>query len=280
MTIAQTPRNAAHILQTRLAGLPAPKTALLLGSGLNPISEALTESVSVPYTDIPGFPQCSTPGHLGMLSVGFLGTQAPVLCLSGRPHVYEGATPSDIRHFIRTCRELGCERILITNAAGSLRPSVPPGELVITTDHINGMGFNPLVGEKSLTYGPRFLDMSNLYSPALRATAQRVATSKGLVLHEGVFAGMLGPCFETPAEIKMLKLLGADTVAMSLIPEAIVAHHCGMQVLALSVITNLAAGLTDDTLSHEDTLNQATKASNKLRVLLTSLAPALEQHAG
>lgn len=280
MTPTPSPLDAARSLQKKLSGLPAPKTALLLGSGLNPIAETITGAVTVPYTDIPGFPQCSTPGHLGMLSVGFLDTQAPVLCLSGRPHAYEGATPADFRHFIRTCRELGCERILITNAAGSLRPSVPPGELVMTTDHINAMGFNPLVGEQNTAYGPRFLDMSNLYSPALRATAQRVATSKDLVLHEGVFAGMLGPCFETPAEIKMLKTLGADTVAMSLVPESIVAHHCGMQVLALSVITNFAAGLTNETLSHEDTLNQAAKASSKLRVLLTSLAPALEQHAG
>jgi inosine/guanosine/xanthosine phosphorylase family protein len=213
-----------------------------------------------------------------MLSVGFLNTRRPVLCLSGRPHAYEGATPADIRYFIRTCRELGCERILITNAAGSLRSSVPPGELVITKDHINCMGFNPLVGEKESSYGPRFLDMSNLYNPALRATALRVAESTGVLLHEGVFAGMLGPSFETPAEIKMLRTLGADTVAMSLIPEAIVAHHCGMEVLALSVVTNLAAGLTPNSLSHEDTLEQATQASSKLQVLLTDLIPALEQH--
>lgn len=276
MTDAPILASTRH-LRPLLSGLPAPQTALLLGSGLNHLAETLTETITVPYHTIPGFPQCTTPGHRGTLSLGFLNTRTPVLCLSGRPHAYEGATAADIRYFVRTFRELGCERILITNAAGSLCEAIPPGELVMTKDHINCMGFNPLVGRNEETSGPRFIDMSDLYRSSLRATALRVAESAGIVLHEGVFAGMLGPSFETPAEINMLRKLGADTVAMSLIPEAMVAHHCGMAVLAISVITNLAAGLTANPLSHEETLSQAAAASKKLATLLAALIPALEQ---
>jgi xanthosine phosphorylase len=199
--------------------------------------------------------------------------------MQGRVHFYEGMQPRDLRGFVRTLKRIGCDALLITNAAGSLRPGIGPGSLMAITDHINLMGVNPLAGPNDDSYGPRFPPMDDAYDPALRALLRKAAERLGLTLHEGVYLACLGPSFETPAEIRAFAALGADAVGMSTVPEVIVARHCGMRVAAVSVITNLAAGLGDAGHGHEQTIAHANGAVAALSRLATAFLEAYDREA-
>lgn len=245
-----------------------PRLAIILGSGLGKLTEQLTNSVKIPYEEIPNFPTCGVQGHGGALHIGYLGS-IPVACLAGRIHLYEGIDGIEIKKFVRTMKLLGCKTLMVTNSAGSIDPSISVGNLMLVKDHINFQFRNPLIGKNDEEYGPRFPGMDATYDKELRTYLKKVAQEKNISLSEGVFGGTLGPSFETPAEVQMLSILGVKAVAMSLISEVIVARHCGMRVVAISAITNLAAGLYQGgELSHEVTLNGAKVASKNLITLI------------
>jgi xanthosine phosphorylase len=265
-----SPHDAARVIAARACEF-LPRVGLILGSGLAPLADAIEAPTAIGYGELRGFPQPSVEGHVGRLVLGRLGGQ-PVACLQGRVHVYEGARPEAIRLLVRTLKLIGCGILVATNAAGSLRTEAGPGSLMMLTDHINLLPFNPLVGANDEAFGPRFTAMEEAYDPALRALLRRAAGDCGVTLHEGVYAACLGPSFETPAEVRMLGRLGADAVGMSTVPEVIVARHCGLRVAAVSVITNLAAGLGSEPLSHAQTLTEAAHAGADLtRVLVRFL---------
>jgi inosine/guanosine/xanthosine phosphorylase family protein len=251
-----------------------PKTALVLGSGLGGFAEQLTDAQSVPYGDIPGFPDATVSGHDGRLLVGRIG-RTPLAVMAGRFHLYEGHAPQTVAVPIRILRKLGAERLILTNAAGGLKPELTAGTLMIVEDHINFSGTNPLIGPNDESLGPRFPDMSKAYDPRLRALFAEAAREAGVTVKSGVYLYTLGPNFETPAEVRMFAALGADAVGMSTVPECLAARHCGMQVAALSLITNLAAGLGEEPLSHEETLAQARNAYHRVETLLLTFLAKL-----
>jgi purine-nucleoside phosphorylase len=250
----------------RRAGAPAPRLGLVLGSGLGPVAEAVSEAVAIPYGEIPGFPQPSIEGHDGRLVLGRLGG-LPVAVLQGRAHYYERGRADAMRTPLAALAGLGCQMLLLTNAAGSLRRSVGPGSLMLIADHINFGGANPLIG---VTDGSQFVDMSAAYDPALRRIMLDAAAGLDMILPTGTYMWFSGPSFETPAEIRAAGLLGADAVGMSTVPEAILARHAGLRVAAISIITNLAAGMDDAGLSHETTMAQAAEGAAALRRLVVA----------
>jgi len=261
----------ADAIRTAVAGA-FPKTALVLGSGLGPLAEKIEDVTDVPYGRIPGFPVPTVAGHEGRLRVGRLAGH-PVACMQGRLHAYEGHKAHAIAVPVRILRRLGVERLILTNAAGGLRPHLPAGTLMIVEDHINFAGQNPLIGPNDDAIGPRFPDMSHAYDPALRAQLEAAAKNAGVDVARGIYVWALGPSFETPAEIRMFASFGADAVGMSTVPECIAAVHCGMKVAALSVITNLAAGLSQTPLTHYETLAEAAKAYDRVeRLVMTFFA--------
>jgi xanthosine phosphorylase len=270
-----SPHEAARAVAARAGGL-TPRLGLILGSGLGALAEAIAEPIAIAYGELPGFPLPSVEGHVGRLVLGRLGG-LPIACLQGRLHVYEGATPAAIRLLVRTLKLIGCEILVATNAAGSLRREAGPGSLMMLTDHINMQPFNPLAGANDDAFGPRFPAMEDAYDPALRQGLRAAAAATGVTLHEGVYAACLGPSFETPAEVRALGVLGADAVGMSTVPEVIVARHCGLRVAAVSAITNLAAGLGDEPLSHAQTLAEAGRAAEDLRRLLIHFCAGLHR---
>lgn len=245
-----------------------PKVGLILGSGLGMIAEQLTDSTRINYADIQGFPVSSVEGHNGILHLGYL-SGVPVACLQGRVHYYEGIDYYKMQTLIRSLKVLGCDTLLLTNASGSLREEVGVGEIVSITDHINMQGHNPLVGLNDERFGARFPGMENAYDATLREQLQRVARAANITLHEGVYVGVLGPAFETPAEIRAYRILGADLVGMSTVADVIIARHCGLKVAALAAITNLAAGMHPEALNHTITLQGAQIASEKMITLIT-----------
>jgi xanthosine phosphorylase len=251
-----------------------PKVGLILGSGLGGLADALEDPVTVSYADLPGFPRPSVEGHQGRMVLGRL-EGLPVACLQGRAHLYEGVPAGVVNGPIRTLKALGCEILVLTNAAGSLRPEVGAGAIALITDHVNFLGQNPLVGANDDAIGPRFPDLSQVYDPALRAQLARIAKAQGIDLPGGVYLAVLGPSFETPAEIRAFRALGADLVGMSTVPEAISARHAGLRVVGLSAVTNLAAGLAATPLSHQDTLEQAAVGAAKLGQLLRAFCKEL-----
>ncbi|MCM1323501.1 MAG: purine-nucleoside phosphorylase [Acetobacter sp.] len=259
-------QTAEFIKQT--LKLQNPKTAVILGSGLSGFTSVLNKVTSIAYKDIPNFPQSTVSGHRGELLRGFLGDEE-ILCLNGRFHLYEGHEPAIIAQVIHILKELGVRRLLVTNAAGSLNKNLAPGSLMLINDHINFSGKNPLVGPNDDNYGPRFPSMNNAYTLHLRLKCQNVAKKQQIELKEGVYLMVLGPNFETSAEVKAFGILGADAVGMSTVPEVIAAAHCSMEVMGISVITNYAAGLMDNTPSHQETLEEADRASTRLTKLLT-----------
>ncbi len=272
-----SPYEPARVIAARAGGL-APRLGLILGSGLGALAETIAQPIAIAYGDLPGFPLPSVEGHVGRLLLGRLGG-LPIACLQGRLHVYEGATPAAIRLPVRTLRLIGCDILVATNAAGSLRPEAGPGSLMMLTDHINMQPFNPLAGANDDEFGPRFPAMEEAYDPALCQRLRAAAAATGVTLHEGVYAACLGPSFETAAEVRALGRLGADAVGMSTVPEVIVARHCGLRVAAISAITNLAAGLGDEPLSHAQTLAEAGRAANDLGRLLIRFCEGL-RHDG
>jgi xanthosine phosphorylase len=261
-----SPAEAAAAIQARAPGF-TPRAGLVLGSGLGALVDELADPVHIPYADIPGFRVGTVSGHAGALSLGTLdGT--PVACFQGRSHVYEGIEASAVTTPVRTLRLLGAEILVLTNAAGSLRAEAGPGSLVALSDHINMQGFNPLVGPNDEAVGPRFPSLATVYDPELRAGLHATADELGTPLHDGVYLAVTGPSFETPAEIRAFKTMGADLVGMSTVPEAIAAAHCGLRVAAVSVVTNLAEGMGDVALSHGQTLEEGKKGAERLGPLL------------
>lgn len=244
-----------------------PKVALILGSGLGGFVDDVAAVATIPYADLPGFPRPTVGGHAGRLVLGHVGATA-VAVLQGRAHYYERGRADEMKGAIEVLAGLGCETLLQTNAAGSLRLDMPPGSVMAISDHINFTGVNPLFGAGS--GDRRFVDMVDAYDPALRSKLLEAAKAANVACHEGVYVFFSGPSFETPAEIRAARVLGADAVGMSTAPETILARHAGLKVAALSLMTNYAAGLVPGTLAHEQTLSVAAAAADKVRLLLRS----------
>ena len=256
----------------RRAGSEPIAAAIVLGTGLGPLADAVAEAVAIPYADLPGFPHAGVSGHAGRLVIGHLGGRR-VAVLQGRVHTYETGDPRAMKPVIDTLKALGVPRLLLTNAAGSLRPDMPPGSLMVIEDHIALFGPNPLIG---LAGDDRFVPMNGAYDAGLRQAIASGAAAAGIALFEGVYAWVTGPSFEAPAEIRALRTLGADAVGMSTVPEVILARHAGLRVAALSMITNLAAGLAPEAPSHAETKAVAHAGAAAMaaviRGCLTSLA--------
>ncbi|MEN9917452.1 MAG: purine nucleoside phosphorylase [Pseudomonadota bacterium] len=268
MTANFSPHQLAKAILERRPDFRS-KLGIILGSGLASIADKITDSISIPYTELPGFPVSSVIGHHGKMLLGYL-NQIPIVCCQGRVHLYEGMQARDFKIFIRTLKCLGCSSLIMTNAVGSLNKNVKAGQLVLISDHINFQPMNPLVGPNDEEFGPRFFPMDDAYDPDIRNIFLQTAKKLSIPLIEGIYISVLGPNFETPAEIRAFRQLGADVVGMSTIPEVIVARHCGLKVAVISVVTNLAAGLSDEPITHEGTVHFAAKASNHLSLLLES----------
>jgi len=258
--------SAVDVIRDRAPGF-TPALGIILGSGLGAVAEALEDPVTIPYQDLPDFPRPGVAGHAGSLSLGTL-AGLPVAVLQGRRHVYESGDAAGMRFPVRTLKLAGAHTLLATNAAGSLRPDVGPGSLMAISDHINLLGANPLTGPNDEEVGPRFPSLRDAYDPDLRQTLHRAAGSLGIELADGVYLATAGPSFETPAEIRAFRILGADAVGMSTVPEVILARHAGLKVAAVSAITNLAEGMGGDALSHEQTLRFANAAAEDLTRLI------------
>lgn len=260
---------AAEIIAKRTSNF-RPKIAIILGSGLGKVSQQLQNTVVIPYDELPNFSVSKIEGHSGKLHLGTL-KGVPVVCLEGRTHSYEGENSLDvISTVVRTLKLIGCEMLFATSAVGSLNQESGPGSLVLIKDHINFMFSNVLIGPNHEKFGERFTSMDNVYDSSLRAKMLKVANRLNIPITEGVFIASSGPTFETHAEIRAFKILGADIVGMSQVPEVSVARHCGMKVVSIGAVVNLAAGLTDEILSHEGTLRGAALAVEKLANLILS----------
>lgn len=267
--------KAAAIIRKK-AGTAAPKIALTLGSGLGAVANLMKDAAAVSYADLPGFPKADIPGHEGSLRIGTV-NDVPLIFLKGRKHLFEGQTEATaaLKTMIRTLKAVGVEILILTNAAGSLRKEYPPGALVAIADHINLTGWNPLAGPNDDEWGPRFVGMENAWDANLRGLLLAAGKRAGVKpLGEGVYCQFLGPTFETPAEIKMAKAIGADTVGMSTVVENIIARHCGLKCVGVSAITNLAAGMGDVPLSHEQTLEGAKLAESRMAALVGAFVTA------
>ncbi|MEX2260437.1 MAG: purine-nucleoside phosphorylase [Bryobacteraceae bacterium] len=254
---------------------PAPRVAVVLGSGLGAFASELRDATEIAYAEIPGWPCSTAVGHAGKLILGALDS-LPVAVMAGRVHLYEGYTPSQVVFGVRVLGVLGVRSIVLTNAAGGINPAYRQGGLVLISDHINLQGSNPLAGPNDDSLGPRFPDMSEVYSRAYRELAKRIADELGIGLSEGVYAAMLGPSYETPAEIRYLRAIGADLVGMSTVPEAIAANHMGIRCLGISCVTNMAAGMLPQKIDHQEVLETGAKVRGTLMRLLRTLLPALE----
>ncbi|MES2257764.1 MAG: xanthosine phosphorylase [Pseudomonadota bacterium] len=260
---SNAPFQAAAIVRARMPADFQPRVALILGSGLGVLAEQMTDAVSIPFDELPGFPISTVHGHAGALVIGTL-SGVQVVCLKGRGHFYEGYGLGVMTSAVRTLKLLGCEMLFVTNAAGSLRPEVDAGSLVALTDHINFLPGTPMVGPNDERFGPRFFSMGNAYDADLRQQVKDAAAAKNITIHDGVYIAYAGPNFETPAEIRAFRTLGADVVGMSVVPEVVPARHCGLKVVGVSVITNLAEGLSPFALSHEQTLKYAAIGAKSL----------------
>jgi purine nucleotide phosphorylase len=254
--------SAVDTIKARAPGF-TPRVAVLLGSGLGGVVEEVEAVAAIPYSDLPGFPQPSVSGHAGQLVLGHVGA-TPVAILQGRVHYYESGRADEMMPAIRAVAELGCETLLQTNAAGSLRLDMPPGSLMVITDHINFTGVNPLFG----VGGNRFVDMVDAYDPAMVQRLLGIAKDANIRCHDGVYIWFCGPSFETPAEIRAAVTLGADAVGMSTAAETIIARHVGLKVAAVSLMTNYAAGLVPGALGHDQTIAVANASAGDVRRLL------------
>ena len=272
-------QEAAAFLRSKI-GKFRPRVGMVLGSGLGDAAEAISESVNIPYSEIPHFPESTVQGHSGRIIAGSMGG-APVLVMQGRVHFYEGYSPRQVTFPMRVLGSLGIQAVILTNAAGGIDENLRLGQLVLLTDHINMMGWNPLVGPNEPRFairpdaGLRFFDMSEPYSAWIRGLAKDIANTEGFELSEGIYIAVSGPSFETPAEIRAFRTLGAQLVGMSTVPETIVARHMGMEVLAVSCVTNQAAGLSPTPLSHEEVFKTGQQVRWRLRRLLEQLAPGI-----
>ena len=279
MTYFDQVTEAAAFLEGKLGGL-APKLGIVLGSGLGAVADAVPAPVLIPYAEIPHFPQSTVAGHSGRIVAGLLGG-IPTIIMQGRVHYYEGYTPQQVTFPMRVLGALGLRAVVLTNAAGGIAEGYRIGQLVALADHINLMGFNPLVGPNESRFavtagaGLRFFDMTEAYSKRLRALAAEAAAAEGFSLAEGVYLAVSGPSFETPAAIRAIRSLGATLGGMSTVPETIVARHMGIEVLGISCVTNLAAGLGATQLSHEEVFEAGRQVEHRLARLFERLLPML-----
>ncbi len=268
---------AANDIRQRSPFLP--RIAVVLGSGLGAFAEQMEATTTIPYSAIPHFPQSTVPGHIGRLVLGTLGA-VPIAIMQGRVHGYEGYSPEEVVFPVRVLAHLGVQQLIVTNAAGGVHPDLVPGQLVLLSDHINFTGSNPLVGANDERLGPRFFDMTEAYSRRLRALAHQAAAAESIVLTEGVYLGLSGPSYETPAEIRAFRVLGADLVGMSTVHEVIAARHLGLEVLGLSCVTNMAAGMTDGVIYHEEVIETGLRVAAQLNVLLSQLVGLMDGAVG
>lgn len=245
-----------------------PKVAIVLGSGLGQFADELQHSIHLSYEEIPGFPKLTVKGHGGHVILGTW-NNVEIICLQGRAHTYEGLDNyQTVKTYVRTLKLLGCTYFIATNAAGSLREDIGPGELVLISDHINFQPSNPLIGLNDEEFGPRFYPIDEAYNKKMRQDFQTIATNHSIKLNEGVYISVLGPHYETAAEIRAFRIWGADVVGMSTVPEVLVANHCGLKVAVISAITNYATGLTPIAHNHDAVVETAEHAANKLNFLL------------
>src|SRR5580692_2014695 len=258
------------LLQTTLT----PTIGLILGSGLGGFADELSDATRIPYASIPFFPRSTAVGHAGQMVVGKIGNIA-VAAMQGRVHLYEGYSPNEAAFPVRVFGRMGIRALILTNAAGGINREYKQGALVMITDHLNLQGSNPLVGPNDDRFGTRFPDMTHAYCNEYREIALRAAKRIRKTLHQGVYAGLLGPSYETPAEIRYLRTIGADLVGMSTIPEVIVARHMGLKVLAISCVTNMAAGISDEVLNHEDVLAAGERVKGDFVALLKGVLPEI-----
>jgi purine-nucleoside phosphorylase len=270
--VSDTIAEAVRFLKERTT--LRPRVAVVLGSGLGAFADELAERTEIPYAEIPGWPCSTAIGHAGKLAFGKLGA-LDVAAMAGRVHLYEGYTPAQVTFGVRVLGSLGVRSIVFTNAAGGINLELERGGLVLISDHINLQGSNPLVGPNDDAFGPRFPDMSEAYSRDLRTLAHEVGSELGIRLPEGVYAALLGPSYETPAEIRYLRAIGADLVGMSTVPEAIVANHMGMRVLGISCVTNMAAGILPQKISHAEVLETGEMVRGTLVKFLRALLPRM-----
>lgn len=257
-----------------------PNTGIVLGSGLSNFAHSFKEhraSITIPFEKIPHFSKSTVTGHTGELVYGLLPNDDPILILNGRVHFYEGAALDKVILPIRLLGLLGIKKVILTNASGAIRDDFIPGQLMAITDHLNLTGHSPLLGPNLSKLGPRFVDMSKAYDPHLINIAKNSASNFDIKMHEGIYAGLIGPCYETPAEIRMLKLFGADAVGMSTIFETIAARHMGISVLGISCLTNKAAGLSNNLITHEEVIENNAKVSDKLALILTDIAERISK---
>jgi len=264
--------SAAQLILSRTA--LRPKIGLVLGSGLGAFADSLTDSVRVPYADIPSFPQSTAIGHAGRLVIGKAG-EVPVAAMQGRVHQYEGYSAQQVAFPIRVFARLGIQSVILTNAAGGINLGYSQGALVLIRDHMNLQGSNPLVGPNDDRFGVRFPDMTQAYSRAYRGVAREEAVRLNIQLPEGVYAALLGPSYETPAEIEYLRRIGADLVGMSTVAEVIAARHMGLNVLAISCVTNMAAGILDQPLSHAEVMETGERVKTTFEALLRAVLPRI-----
>ncbi len=265
--MADTMAEVMQVIQRYAPKDFVPQVGLILGSGLSSLAEQITNPVTIPYQAIPGLQSGAVSGHASLLVMGYLGG-VPIVCLRGRLHLYEGVQYESIRTLVRIVKKLGAHSFLITCAAGSMREEAGPGDLMMITDHINFHPGNPLVGKNDESIGPRFIGMEDAYNLGLQEIMQNTARRLNIPLHKGVYISTLGPSFETPAEIRAFKQWGADAVGMSVVPEVIIARHCGLRVACVAAITNAAAGMSKEKITHEGTLQFGELAARKLTKLI------------
>jgi len=267
-------RAAKYILsKSRLR----PKIGIVLGSGLGAFADEVTDTIHVPYEKIPGFPKPTVDGHAGRLVIGKV-NEIPVAVMQGRVHFYEGYSAGEVAYPMRVLRQIGIQTAVLTNAAGAINLNFSPGALVVIRDHLNLNGMNPLVGPNDIRFGPRFPDMSEAYCKRYREIALAEGGKLGLNVKEGVYAAFSGPSFETPAEIRYLRTIGADMVGMSTVPEVIIARHMGIRVLGISCVTNMAAGILDQPLSHAEVVETGERVKVQFAALLRSVIPLIAEH--
>jgi purine-nucleoside phosphorylase len=264
-TLYDRAQRAAEQIRARIGATPS--VAVILGSGLGGFAEELNNSVAMPYKEIQGFSQATVEGHAGRLVIGQAG-QVPVAAMQGRFHFYEGYSLDDVTFPVRVLKLLGVQTLILTNAAGSLNTEFTPGSLMVISDHINLMGANPLIGPNDARFGPRFPDMTATYDPDLQNLVIAEAVTMELDMRRGVYAALSGPSYETPAEIHMVRTLGADAVGMSTVPEAIVARHMEMRLIGISCITNLAAGVSNRPVDHDQVIATGERVRDQFTELL------------
>ena len=272
-TLYERAEHAARLLRARWA--ETPRLALVLGSGLGAFADDMEESVAMPFDEIPGFARATVEGHTGRLVLGKI-EGVPAAVMQGRFHFYEGYTLEEVTFPVRVFHLMGAKSLVLTNAAGGLNVELQQGSLMLISDHLNLLGENPLRGINDERFGPRFPDMSEVYDHEYQETAISEAHALGLELRRGIYAALSGPCYETPAEIRMLRLLGADAVGMSTVPESIVARHMGMRVLGISCITNMAAGVVDKPIDHAEVMETGERVREKFSELLRRIIPKLQ----